>query len=162
MHSTALKTDQPLSCKPGRFVLRRAQLALASALLLVSSGCDSIGPDTRTFPEPRLYTHDFFDSIEECTAAQPDPDFWINCAQTLSLCPSGRAEYMVTDIIHLGTYRIEEGSLVLSLPSDPELPSRVRFRISADESQLTELASGTIWTQKFGEELESVKHSCQA
>ena len=61
---------------------------VAALLLLVTGTACDIGPleGPRHFDEYRRYTHAFFDSQEECLAAQP-PDLFVNCTQEAKFFP---------------------------------------------------------------------------
>lgn len=133
---------------------RAALLSTISLVVALLSGCEIFAPDRSHFSEPRYYTHDFFDSYAECEAAQPYPDFWINCSQTATFCPSGRVNLMVTDIIHHGTYTVVGRYLAFRFPPNPEVPDRVTFLLSADEQSLSLRSSGTLWTRKADQEAQ--------
>jgi hypothetical protein len=102
------------------------------------------GPDSRTFPVPRTYAFDFFETREECLAHQP-PDFFINCSQIIDFFPDGRVEMMVTDIINPGSYEIRGQRVTLRFEGTPELPPKLELDLSADERTLTEVSSGKVW-----------------
>jgi hypothetical protein len=134
--------------------------ALSASLFLLAAGCDALVPGGGRFDETRLYTFDFFESYEACEAAQPDPNFWINCSQMVTFCPGGQAEVMVTDIVHLGTYRLANRTLRITLPENPELNRVMRFRLSGDGEEITEEDSGVVFRRKYGEELTYAEQSC--
>ena len=129
-----------------------------SLVVLLLGGCEIFGPERTHFAEPRYYTHDFFESYAECEAAQLDP--WINCSQTATFCPSGRVDFMLTDIVHSGSYTIEGRRLTLRFPPNPEVESRVVFLLSADEQSLSLQPSGTLWTRKPTQEPEVAAYTC--
>lgn len=129
-------------------------------VVLLVGGCEIFSPGRAHFPELRYYTHDFFESYEACEAAQVNPDFWINCSQTAVFCPSGRVEFMLTDIVHRGTYKVEGRRLTLRFQDNPEVESRVVFSVSADEQSLVHHASGTRWNRKPEEEAALAPSAC--
>jgi hypothetical protein len=138
----------------------RPLLCTFGFLVLLVSGCEILAPEWKRFQEMRYYTHDFFESDEECAAAQPNPNMWINCSQTAAFCPSGRVEFMVTDIIHRGTYKVEGRRVTLRFPDNPEVDSRVVFLLAADEHSLVHQTSGTQWSRKFDEEAALALYTC--
>ena len=137
------------------------RLAACVAALLVLAGCDALAPDAERFAEPRYYTYDFFATFEECEAAQPG-GMWINCSQTLAVCPDGRADYMVTDIVHRATYSIRGNRVTLRLRDNPETASRVDFRLAPDRESMTDTRTGLVWTRKPEQEAEATRYTCSA
>jgi hypothetical protein len=137
-----------------------SMIGLVGLLVLLMSGCDILDPDPKHFPDMRYYSHDFFESYEACVAAQPNPDFWINCSQTATFCPSGRVDYMVTDIVHRGTYEVDGRRVTLRFRDNPEVDGRVTFRLSADGRSLVHQAAGTRWDRKPDEEAALAEDGC--
>jgi hypothetical protein len=149
-----LLTARPLvNSHPLRF-------AALLTLLLAAAGCDALGLGDGHFSETRLYSFDFFESHDACAAAQPDPDFWYNCSQTVTFCPGGEAEVMVTDIVHGGRYKRINRTLQVTLRENPEVSQVLRFRLSEDGGEITEEETGTVFVRKFGEELGYAEQSC--
>jgi hypothetical protein len=127
---------------------RASLLPLAATVVwtaAVLSCAGSSGPEVSFFAAERQYRFDFFDTPEECEAHQP-PDFHINCFQWIDFFPTGRVEMVVTDIINPGEYTIRGSRVALSFGSTPELPSRLELALSADETTLTEVDTGRVWT----------------
>lgn len=135
-------------------------LGTIGLIMLVVGGCDVLAPQQKHFPDVRLYAYDFFESFEECEAAQPDPNFWINCSQTAAFCPSGRVDFMVTDIVHRGTYEVDGRRVTLRFNDNPEVGNRVVFVLSADEQVLVHQATGAQWNRKPEGEAAIAEHTC--
>ena len=127
--------------------------ALVGAILLgtVLAGCDSGGP----LDEPRVYAFDLVEAqtgtpaptTEACAAAQPDPDSYVNCWQTLLLCPDGRAEFVLTDIINGGTYRAGGRTVDVTFEDPGDAGDRARFVLSADGQAAVFEATGETWAR---------------
>jgi hypothetical protein len=108
--------------------------------MLFQSGC--LSDTTRApFSEDRVYEHVIY-GPDQC--AKLDPIF--NCAPSVRFFPSGRAELTVTDIIGVGTYRIDGDEVVYA--SDDGDVGALRFKLSADESELTDETQGWTWKRK--------------
>lgn len=123
------------------------KLSLPTLLVLATSACGIFGPDMRFFDEDRTYAFDFFETHEDCLAAQP-PDFFFNCSQTIDFFVDGDVEMMVTDIINPGTYEIRGRRVTLKFGFTPELPSTIDFELSRDEQILTEVKTGKEWVRR--------------
>lgn len=120
-------------------------------LLAVLCGCDN-GSEA-FFEAPRVYAFDLVEAQTgtpatteaECAAVQSDPEFYVNCWQTLTLCPDGRAELLVTDIQNPGRYRVDGSVLVVSFEGPSESGSRATFRLAADRQSAVYEATGETW-----------------
>lgn len=143
-----------------RLAIHLRLLASSAAPLLLLGGCDALGLGSGHFPETRLYSFDFFETYEACAAAQPDPGFWYNCSQTVTFCPGGQAEVMVTDIVHGGRYKRINLTLRITLRENPELAGRLAFRLGEGGEEITEEESGVVFKRKYGEELGYAERSC--
>lgn len=127
---------------------------MRSSLLLLPvlfGACDS-GADV--FDAPRVYAYDLVEAqtgtpaetAADCEAAQPDPGgLYVNCWQTLTLCPSGRAELLVTDIVNGGRYRVDGDVLRVTFSDPSEVGPAATFRLSADRQSAVYEATGETW-----------------
>ena len=114
-------------------------------------GCDSSADSF--FEMPRVYDYDLVEaqtgapveSVADCEASQPDPTFYVNCWQTLTLCPDGRAELVVTDIVNGGRYRVDGASLVVTFTGPSEVGPRATFRLAGDSQSAVYEATGQTW-----------------
>ena len=124
----------------------RPSLLIALAAL---SACDSVA----LFDAPRVYAFDLVEAQTgtpaeteaDCGAVQPDPEFYVNCWQTLTLCPDGRAELIVTDIQNWGRYRLNGSALVVSFEGPSEVGPRAAFQLAADRQSAVYEATGETW-----------------
>ena len=142
-----------------RLIVMRSA-ALAAALTLGLAGCNVLGPDNSHFSEPRLYSHDLFATPEACEQAQQAFGAWINCSQTALFCPSGRAELMVTDILHRGRYSLAWRRIRMTLPDNPEVGSEFRFTLSASRDTIVEERSGSTWVRQRDQETGYTSSVC--
>lgn len=126
---------------------------LALALVAALSACDSAADSF--FDEPRIYAFDLVEAqtgtpVEteaECAAAQPDPDFYVNCWQTLLLCPSGRADLLVTDILTEGRYEVEGSTLSVTFDDGvSEVGPTATFELADDRRSAVFSYTGDRWT----------------
>ena len=86
----------------------RARYVVLLVIPIALAGCDVFGTSEQFFAEDRTYEHRFFETDEACLAAQPDPNFFINCSQWVDFYTDGRVELTLTDIIEKGEF---EGAL---------------------------------------------------
>jgi len=124
-------------------------LTFVAALAACDSAADSF------FDEPRVYAFDLVEAQTgtpaeteaECAAAQPDPDAYVNCWQTLTLCPSGRAELLVTDIINSGRYEAQGSTLSLFFnEGSTEVGPSATFGLADDRRSAVFSVTGDRWT----------------
>lgn len=103
------------------------------------------------FDEPLVYAIQLVEpptgtlppTVADCEAAQPDPGgLFINCWRTLTLCPDGRAELLVTDIVNGGRYHIDGPALVATSAGPREVGARATFRFAVDCQSAVCEASG--------------------
>lgn len=102
----------------------------------------SCGDDYKFFAEDKTYQHRLV-TPEECEELHAAGHFF-NCSQVLKLHSDGTANYMVTDIMMNGTYRIKGKILTLKLNEAYETDSTVNFEIKND-NQLIRLEDGSVW-----------------
>lgn len=74
------------------------------------------------------------------------------------VCPTGDAQFIVTDIAHRATYAIEGGRLILRVPVNPETSSEHVFEILEDERTLRLLVNNTLWVRREEWENEAERY----
>lgn len=123
-------------------------MKILSLLVLLTSlsACRLFDSDPTLFPDPRTYAHDIFATPEECSEAQKTS--FINCSQILVVCPTGDAQFVVTDIAHRGSYAIVGQRLTLRVPVNPEIDMEHVFEISDDAGTLRLLVNNTLWVRR--------------
>lgn len=93
----------------------------------------------------------YFPTYEDCLAAQPDPDFFINCHQQVDFYDNNRVDIMLSDIYYRGTYRILGNIVILTFEPGPEIPDgEVIFEI-LNPTKLLHLEYGTVWKKINGQ-----------
>ena len=120
-------------------------LVLSAAVALAA--CDGPSP----FSEARVYARDLVEAQTgtpaltpaDCAAAQPDPGFFINCWQTLVLCPSGDAELMLTDIVERGRYVVDGRAVRF----DRDGGGTVHFSLSPGGREAERVGTGERWVR---------------
>jgi len=110
--------------------------------ILASLSCGDEGGEDEIFPEDKTYQHHLV-TPEECEELHAAGQFF-NCSQVLKLYNDGTANYMVTDIMMKGTYKIKGKILTLKLDWAYEVGSIIKFEIKND-NQLIGLEDGSIW-----------------
>ena len=116
-------------------------------LLAVLAACDEPGP----FADVRIYAFDLVGAqtgrpaltSADCAAAQPDPEFYVNCWQTLVLCPSGDAELMLSDVVEGAQYTVDGTTLSV----EPGRGAPVRFLLSPDGRTAERVGTGERWAR---------------
>ena len=125
----------------------RARYVVLLVIPIALAGCDVFGASERFFAEDQTYEHRFFETYEACLAAQPDPNFFINCSQWVDFYTDGRVELTLTDIINPGTYRIKGTTITLTMAPSPEVSEAVTFTLAEDEQSIVD-EFGVVWTLK--------------
>ena len=123
--------------------------------LLAITACSQVTkPARENMFRNKTFVHLFFNTEKECMAAQPDPDFFLNCHQQLDFLNDGKFRIMLTDILWDGTYIIQGNLLILSLEPNYEIPSgKIIFEIlnptllqkSGDNSIWKKFSGNSIW-----------------
>jgi hypothetical protein len=99
------------------------------------------------------FIHLFFETEEDCINAQPDPNFFINCHRQVDFLENYRANIMLTDIIHIGQYKVEGNKIILSFDVNYEIPSgEIIFEI-LKKSLLRKLDDNTEWKKMTGDSI---------
>lgn len=98
----------------------------------------------------KTFVHLFFNTEEECRAAQPEPDFFINCFQQLDFLNDQKVRIMLTDLLWDGTYKIQGNLIILSFEPNYEIPSgEIVFEIQ-ESGQLIKSDDNSIWKEVSG------------
>lgn len=123
-------------------------------LILFSTACNQMSsPGKEKQFENKSYVHVFFPTEEECMDSQP-PDFFINCHQQVDFYENNRAEIMLSDIIWVGTYYVENKILTIEFEPNFEVPKgEIKFAILnnntlkriSDQTTWKKLRGGSIW-----------------
>ena len=138
------------SPSPGESLTPAAPMRLRLILALAAlSACDSAAlfdaPHTYAFDLVEAQTGTPAETPAACDAVQPDPEFYVNCWQTLTLCPDGRATFIVTDIQNLGRYRLDGSALVVSFEGPSEVGPRAAFQLADDRQSAVYEETGETW-----------------
>lgn len=122
------------------------KLLVGLLILIIVSGCSrDDGPAEEISLMDQSYVYLFFDSEEECMAAQSDPDFWINCHQELNFTEDNKVALMLTDILWNGTYIVKGDLVILKFDQSYEVPSgEMVFKI-LNPSELILMENNTHW-----------------
>ncbi len=100
----------------------------------------------------KIFNHLFFDTEQECIDAQPSPDLWINCAQTLEFIDNEQATIIFTDIVNAVMYNTYENTIVVTPTSSSEFSNDIIFEI-VDQRTLKRIDDGTIWKEQKGDSI---------
>lgn len=132
----------------------KRKLLFGFVVLLFTVSCSKDDePPKQIILENQIFVHLFFDSEEECIAAQPEPDFWINCHQELDFIEDNKVIVMLTDILWNGTYSIEKDLLILNLEPNYEIPSgEIKFKI-LNSLNLVRIEDNTLWKKVSGDSI---------
>lgn len=101
----------------------------------------------------KTFDYLFFETEQECIDAQPDPSFFINCHQELSIDDHENGEIMLTDIMYSVKYRVKNDKLII-YPNETtfEFQNNITFEI-INTSSLKLLSINTIWNERTGSAL---------
>lgn len=127
------------------------KLLVGFVFLMLTTGCsqDANSGKENMFKN-KTFVHLFFNSEEECMAAQPEPDFWLNCHQELIFHEANEFTIMLTDILWNGTYHIQGDLLILKMEANPEIPTgEITFKI-INGTKLKRLQDNSIWKKVNG------------
>lgn len=101
-----------------------ATVAMLVAAAVLGAAC---GDDSRTFPEPRVYSFGTNDA--------PGCGGEHSCIISLHFCPSGRVNYLpVGDLVYRGTYAIRGAQVTVEAEGAPGSP--LVLTLSEDELSL--------------------------
>ncbi|WP_081211706.1 hypothetical protein [Salegentibacter sediminis] len=99
--------------------------------------------------EGKSYVRLFFNSEEECMAAQP-PDFFINCHQQIDFLKDNEVEIMLSDIIWRGTYKVINKKIIISMEPNFEVPSGEIIFLVKNNTLLIKSDDKTEWRKMKG------------
>lgn len=121
------------------------------ALILMVFGCTTVPlPAKENMFKNKVFVHLYFDTEEECMAAQPDPDFFINCHRQLDFISNNEVHVMLTDIIYQGTYEVSGKHLIVYVENSPEVPGgEIIFEI-INPVKLIKVDDKTLWKKVSG------------
>lgn len=119
-------------------------------LALILSGCSRLetGAAENKYKN-QTFIHTYFDTEEDCLAAQP-PDFFINCHQQLDFLDNNRVQFMLTDIIWEGEYSVKRKIIVLTFEPNFEIPSGEVYFQQVNGSLLIKMDDNTQWKKMRG------------
>ncbi|MDN5200861.1 hypothetical protein QQ008_05800 [Fulvivirgaceae bacterium BMA10] len=100
----------------------------------------------------QTFDHLFFETKQACLDAQPYPDFFLNCHQSLEFLDGREAHITFTDIINKVSYSFHRNQIVLSPKGSTEFTNRIVFDI-IDENTLRLTTDDTIWKRRKGESI---------
>ena len=123
------------------------KLRTAYLLVALAGGCGGESPAVPPIPSPhfeseRRYQHALFTTPEQCANIQAAG---ANCYQWATFEPSGKAELVVTDIVHVTTYSITGNYLSALLEAEAGEGSSVEFTVSADLATLEVVGTEEVW-----------------
>ncbi len=98
----------------------------------------------------KSFVYLYFPTLKDCMAAQPDPDFFINCHQQVDFYPNERVEIMLSDIYYQGTYKIMGNLVVLTFEPGPEIPDGEIVFQMLNPAKLLHLEYGKVWKKISG------------
>ena len=129
-------------------VIKRAALFFALTLIFSCSNDNDEALSALLIGE--TFNHLFFETEQECLDAQPDPDFFINCFQSLEFLDENTAEIVLSDIINRTAYSLNGNRIRIFSSEATEFSTDINFLI-VDENTLRNVTNGTIWIKQIGE-----------
>ncbi len=131
----------------------KTTLFLGSLLFLFISCSKSENPGNSKRFQGTTFIHLLFPTEEDCMAAQPDPDFFLNCHQQLDFINNNEVQIMLTDIVWRGTYTIEGDQIIMHFEHAYEIPEQeIHFKILS-ASKLLNLQEGNVWNKMKGKSI---------
>ncbi|MFD0861989.1 hypothetical protein ACFQ1M_07205 [Sungkyunkwania multivorans] len=116
-------------------------------------GCSSSDDVRKADYVGKTFDHRFFDTLQECLDAQPDPNFFINCHQQLSFIDLETAEISLTDIIYRVDYSVFGNRVTLrSGPNTLEFQQDIVFERISDSS-LRRISDNSVWYERNGDDI---------
>lgn len=101
----------------------------------------------------KSFVHLYFQTLEECIEAQPEPDFFMNCHQQVDFYAGKKVEIMLSDIYYRGTYKITGNLVVLTFEPNHEIPDgEIVFQL-LNPAKLLLLDEGTVWKKMSGNDI---------
>ncbi len=98
----------------------------------------------------KTFDHLFFETEQECIAAQTNPDFFTNCHEEIKFIDDETAQIMITDMVLSAHYTLEGNTINLYF-SETETPALV-FEI-INNTSLKQSSNNTIWNQRTGDSI---------
>lgn len=119
-------------------------------MLVLHSGCSRVesGAAENKYKN-QTFIHLYFETEEDCLAAQP-PDFFINCHQQVDFLDNNRVHLMLSDIIWEGEYSVERRMIILSFEPNFEIPTGEVYFQEVNGSTLIKVDDNTQWKKMRG------------
>ncbi len=124
-------------------------LSIYILLLVLFLGCSSDSTFTDSDLIGKTFDHLFFSTLKECRAAQPDPNFFINCHQELEILNQKELTIVLTDIVNQTEYQLRGNLLIIKASNTTEFANDLVFEI-LDEQTLRRSGANTIWNERLG------------
>lgn len=104
----------------------------------------------------KTFDYLFFETEQECIDAQPDPNFFINCHQELTIDDNENAQIMLTDIMYSVKYSIDDNKLIIHSDTRTfEFQNDMIFEI-INTTSLKLLSNNNIWNERIGNTLWAI------
>ena len=123
-------------------------------ILMLIPACAQVGTSAReNMFQNKTFVHLYFETEEECLAAQPEPDFFHNCHQQIDFMKDKKVRIMLTDILWDGTYKTQGNLIILTFEPNFEIPTgEIVFEI-INPSLLIKTGDNTIWKKISGDSI---------
>lgn len=123
-------------------------------ILMLITACSPVGTSARqNMLQNKSFAHLYFETEEECLAAQPEPDFFQNCHQQIDFMKDKKVRIMLTDILWDGTYKTQGNLITLTFEPNFEIPTgEILFEI-VNPSRLIKTDDNTIWKKISGDSI---------
>lgn len=126
-------------------------LKLFLSIIIISSlGCSNDNHSGNSELVGKTFDHLFYATEQECSDAQTNPNFFINCHEEIRFIDNETAEIMLTDMVYSVTYTVEENSVNIYF-SNTETPFLIFEKIN--NSSLKLLSNNTVWNKRNGDSI---------
>lgn len=99
---------------------------------------------SRYFPSELTFSHELFETREECAAAQAVKPS-LNCSQWIHFTADGKATVVVGDQMNLANYEIIGDRVVVTLRAPGDAPPRIELKLATNRRHLIEEGTDTVW-----------------
>lgn len=118
-------------------------------VLMLITACSQVGPRENML-QNKTFVHLYFETEEECMAAQPEPDFFYNCHQQVDFMKNKKVRIMLTDILWDGVYKTKGNLIILTFEPNFEIPTgEILFEIISP-NRLIKTDDNTVWKKMNG------------
>lgn len=126
-------------------------ITAAILILALLCGCSrgNTSVNENTFKN-KTFVHLFFETEEECMEAQPEPDFFHNCHQQMDFLEDNKVELMLSDIIWIGKYEVEDGKIYLYFDAATEIPDGQITFVILNTNTLVKVDDHSVWKKMKG------------